>query len=273
MTLPILLPKIAAFFRRDLSIARAYRGAFVLEILESLFAVATFYFLSRFVQSEELKRALPQGQGYFAFVLVGFAFFDFQRVSLEAFEASIQEARQNGTLESMLVTQTTLPVILAGSGLYPFAMSALRTVVYLLWGAAIFKFPAGGANWAGGVLVLVVSILAFAGLGILSASYVLLFKRGNPAKWVVIGVSGLLSGMMYPVSVLPPALQFVAKLVPATYSLEGMRAALLTGAPLQGLWPSLRALLAFAGILLPLSFATFAWALNRTKVTGTLTHL
>lgn len=32
------------------------------------------------------------------------------------------------------------------------------------------------------------------------------------------------------------------------------------------------ALLLFAAILLPLSFAVFSWALRRTKITGTLTH-
>jgi ABC-2 type transport system permease protein len=78
---------------------------------------------------------------------------------------------------------------------------------------------------------------------------------------------------MYPVSILPKYLQDVARLIPITYSLEGMRAALLGGAPFRLLWPSIIALLIFAAILLPLSFFTFAWALRRTKITGTLTHI
>jgi ABC-2 type transport system permease protein len=78
--------------------------------------------------------------------------------------------------------------------------------------------------------------------------------------------------MMYPVSVLPTWLRYVARLVPVTYSLEGMRAAILGHATMRDLWPSLAALLAFAAILLPVSFVTFSWALRRTKITGTLTH-
>ena len=73
-------------------------------------------------------------------------------------------------------------------------------------------------------------------------------------------------------SALPVWLQHVARLVPVTYALEGMRAALLTHAAFRDLWPSLAALLVFAAILLPVSFATFSWALRRTKITGTLTH-
>jgi hypothetical protein len=71
------LRKISAFFWRDLAIARGYRGALVLETLEALFGVATYYYLSRFVESPELARELPAGSSYFAFALVGFAFFDY----------------------------------------------------------------------------------------------------------------------------------------------------------------------------------------------------
>jgi ABC-2 type transport system permease protein len=194
-------------------------------------------------------------------------------VSFTAFDSSIEEARQNRTLEALLVTQTPLPVILAGSAVYPFTTLALRTCVYLAWGALLFDFTPRAANWAGALAILLVSILAFAGLGIISASYSILFKRGNPARWIVLGISGLVGGMMYPISVLPRSLQFLARLIPVTYSLEGMRAALLAGASWGQLWPSIAALLIFAAILLPLSFVVFAWALRRTKVTGTLTHI
>jgi len=267
------LRKVAAFFWRDFAIARGYRGALLLETIEALFGVATFYYLSRFVQSPELSSELPAGTNYFAFALIGFAFFDYLSVSLSAFDASLEEARQNRTLEALLVTQTPLPVILAGSALYPFAALALRTCVYLAWGALLFGFAPRSANWPGAVAILLASILAFAGLGIISAGYSILFKRGNPAKWIVLGVSGLLGGMMYPVSVLPAPLQLLARLIPVTYSLEGMRAALLAGAGWRELLPSIGALLLFAVILIPLSFLVFAWALRRTKITGTLTHI
>jgi len=267
------LRKAFAFFERDLAIARSYRMAFALEILEAFFGVATFYYLSRFVSSDQLARALPKGSDYFTFALVGFAFFDYLTVSLSAFDNSIMEARQNGTLEAMLVTETPLTMILVASAAYPFVLLALRTVIYLAWGAMLFHFPIQGANWLGAVTILVVSILAFAGLGIISTSYLLLFKRGNPARWLIVGASSLLGGIMYPVSVLPVPLQWLARLIPVTYSLEGMRQALLAGAGFAELWPSVRALLLFSVVLLPLSSVIFAWALRQTKITGTLTHL
>ncbi len=83
----------------------------------------------------------------------------------------------------------------------------------------------------------------------------------------------LLGGIIYPVSVLPPALQLVARAIPVTYSLEAMRAALLSGASIADVWPDVRAFLLFALVLLPVSTAVFQWALRRTKIAGTLVHL
>ncbi len=149
----------------------------------------------------------------------------------------------------------------------------LVSAIYLFWGALLFDFPLRGANWLAVGGVLLASILAFSGLGILSAGHLLLFKRGNPAKWFILGVSSLTGGMLFPVSILPDWLQFLARINPVTYALDALRQALLSGAGIFQILRPLAALLLFAAILLPLSMAAFAWALRRTKLTGTLTHI
>ena len=175
-------------------------------------------------------------------------------------------------MENLLVTQTSLPVFVAGSAIYPFAATTLRIVVYVAWGATLFGFPLRAANWLAVFTVLLATLLAFSGLGILSAGYLLLFKRGNPAKWFFLGVSSVAGGMLFPVSILPDWLQLVARLNPVSYALEAMRASLLGGAGIAALWRPLAVLLLFAAVLLPLSMSVFAWSLRRTKITGTLTH-
>src|SRR5437762_1992877 len=76
------LRKLAMLFRRDLAVARSYRAAFILEMFYALFGVASFYFLSRFIDSPQLEKSLPQGANYFSFVLVGLAFFDYLGIAL-----------------------------------------------------------------------------------------------------------------------------------------------------------------------------------------------
>ncbi|MGB8473699.1 MAG: ABC transporter permease [Candidatus Acidiferrum sp.] len=267
-----MLREIWLFFRRDLSIARTYRTAFLFEAIEALFGVAMFYYVALFVDSPQLRHALPHSETYFAFSLIGFVFLDYLNAAMDSFDRSLMEARDSGTLEHLLVTQTALPVILAGSAIYPFVASTLRIAVYVAWGAVLFGFPLRGANWPAVAAVLIATLLAFSGLGILSASYLVLFKRGNPAKWFFLGISSLVGGMLFPISVLPDWLQVVARLNPVTYALDAMRAALLAGTGFHAVWRPLLVLLLFAAFLLPFSMAVFAWALRRTKTTGTLMH-
>ncbi len=260
------------FFQRDLRIASTYRSPFVLELFEALFGTALFYYVARFVDSPQLRQVLPQGSSYFAYSLVGFVFFDYLHVALDSFDRSLEEARDTGTLEPLLVTQASLPVILVGSVIYPFAVTTLRIAVYLGWGAAVFQFPLGSANWFSVLAVLLATLLAFSGLGIFSSAFLLLFKRGNPSKWFFLGVSSVVGGMLFPVSILPNWLQIVARVNPVTYALDAMRAALLGGAGLSKIAHPLVILLLFAIVLLPASMLAFSWALRRTKITGTLSH-
>ncbi|MGC2831247.1 MAG: ABC transporter permease [Candidatus Acidiferrum sp.] len=266
------LRELWLFFRRDLSIARTYRIAFLFEAVEALFGVAMFYYVARFVDSPQLRNALPQSESYFTFSLIGFVFLDYLNAAMDSFDRSLMEARDTGTLEHLLVTQTSLPVILAGSAIYPFVASTLRIAVYVAWGAVLFGFPLREANWLAVAAVLIATLLAFSGLGILSASYLVLFKRGNPAKWLFLGISSVTGGMLFPISILPDWLQLVARLNPVTYALNAMRAALLSGAGFHAVWRPLLVLFLLSAVLLPLSMAVFAWALRRTKTTGTLMH-
>jgi len=267
-----VLRDLLLFFLRDLRIASTYRGPFVLEMVEALFGAAMFYYVALFVDSPQLRQALPQGTSYFAYSLVGFVFFDYLHTALDSFDHSLEEARDTGTLEPLLVTQVSLPVILVGSATYPFALTTLRIAVYLGWGSALFGFPLRSANWVSVLVVLLATLLSFSGLGILSSAYLLLFKRGNPSKWFFLGISSVVGGMLFPVSVLPPWLQVVAHLNPVTYALDAMRAALLDGASLSAIAQPLLILLVFALVLLPSSMLAFSWALQRTKITGTLSH-
>jgi len=266
------LRDLLLFFQRDVRIASTYRSPFVLELFEALFGAAMLYYVARFVDSPELRQALPQGTSYFAYSLVGFVFFDYLHTAVDAFDHSLEEARDTGTLEPLLVTQAPLPVMMIGSVMYPYALTTLRVGVYLGWGSLLFGFPLRSANWLSVVVVLIATLLSFSGLGVFSSAFLLLFKRGNPSKWFFVGISSIVGGMLFPISVLPEWLQIIARLNPVTYALEAMRSALLDGTNILGIARPLVMLFLFALALLPTSMLAFSWALRRTKINGTLSH-
>ncbi len=261
-----------AFFKRDLASEYSYRLSFVMQLGGIIFSALTLYFLARLLGRGSLPFLEPYGGDYFAFVLIGVAFGGYLRVAVDSFASCVREAQTLGTLEALLVTQTSVTEIVLFSSLYSFAVTSLRVAVFALVGVLLLGLDLGKANVPAAFCVLVLTIIAFSMIGILSASFIMVFKRGNPVSWLFISLSWLVGGVLYPVAVLPDWLQKVAHALPLTYALEGMRMALLQGYGLRQLSGSVGPLLVFAAVGLPLSLLAFSSAVRRAKVHGSLAH-
>ncbi len=212
------------------------------------------------------------GGDYFSFVLVGLAFTGYMGLSMSNFAGSIREAQTMGTLEIMLLSPTRLSSILLSSSLWSYLLTTVNLVVYLLVGALVFGLSLSQANLAAALIVLILSITSFSGIGILSAACVLLIKKGDPVAWLFGGVSSFLAGVYYPISVLPDWLQPLSRFLPLTYALDAMRLAVLKGSSLAELRFNILVLLGFTAVLTPLAFLVFGRALKRAKMEGSLTH-
>jgi len=259
-----------AFLKRDFSVAISYRTDFALQFMGIFLSVATFYFLSQLFGSAVAPQLEAYGGDYFAFVLIGIAFSGYMGFSLSSFAQSIRQGQVMGTLEIMLLSPTRLSTILLSSSLWSCLLTTLRVMVYLLVGALIFGASFGQANVLTALVVLALSITSFAGIGILSAALVLLLKKGDPVAWVFGGVSSLLAGVYYPISVLPTWLEPLSRFLPLTYALDGMRLAILRGYSLYQIRLDLLVLLAFTLVLTPLALFIFRQALKRAKMEGSL---
>lgn len=264
--------KAAAFLRRDFLSATSYRLALFLQLAETLVFAAVAFFLARFLRNQGLEQITSSAPDYFSFVILGLAFFDYLGTALDSFSRSLREGQVTGTLETLLVTQTSLETVVLSSSLHAFLSTTLHLGIYLLVGVLFFGLPLAQANWPVTSLLLFLSVAAFSSLGILSASFVVLFKKGSPFDWLLLSGSLLVGGVFYPVSALPEGLQTLAQLLPITHCLEGVRRTLLAGAGLSEVWLQAGALALFAGVGLPLALALFRWSVQRAKLTGTLSH-
>jgi ABC-2 type transport system permease protein len=257
---------------RDFKLQVSYRLAFLLQSFGILFSVASFYFVALLFGEAAAPHLQEYGGDYFAFVLVGIAFMRYQSVAMSTFATTIRRGQMMGTLEAMLVTPTRLSTVLVSSSLWNFAFTSLQVLIYLLLGAFLFGADLRQTNLVAAMVIQVLTILAFSGIGILSASFTMVFKRGDPINFLFSSVSTLLGGVLYPVTVLPGWLQPVSYLIPLTYSLRAMRRAILIGDSLSALSPDVLALSLFAAVLLPMSFVAFRYAVKRAKIEGSLTQ-
>jgi ABC-2 type transport system permease protein len=267
------LHKVAAFFVRDLLWDLSYPLNFFWRGASIFFSLVTFYFLGRLVVGGTSGHLAAYGEGgYFPFVLVGLALAGFQNVALNSISSAVQYGMYTGTLEAMLVTPTSISTIVFSSVLYQFVSSLLNILLYLAFGAVLFGFPLGQADFLSAVVMLVLTLLAHLPLGILSASFLLIFKRGDPITSLVGHLSALLAGVYFPLSVLPGWLQVVSFFLPFTHALEGLRQAVLNGRTVMELSTQVMVLSIFAAILLPLSLAVFSYAVHQAKRLGTLSQ-
>jgi ABC-2 type transport system permease protein len=91
---------------------------------------------------------------------------------------------------------------------------------------------------------------------------------GNPLLWALSTSSWLLGGVLYPTEVLPVPLRVIARAVPLTHALEGLRAALLEGAGVREVLPSCIALAAVAAVALPIGLFLVMAGVRRIRARG-----
>ncbi len=264
--------RIGAFVVKDLKQQLSYRFDFLLRVFGVLFYATTFFFVSKLLGTAPNESLKEYGGNYFAFVLVGLAFNSYLSTSLYSFSSSIREGQMSGTLEAVFATPTSPACLLIASTLWSFIMASFSVAVFLLLGVFVFGVDMGDANIPVAFVTLFLSIAAFLPFGVLSASFVIVFKRGDPVAYAIGALSQLLGGVYYPVSVLPNFLEYVSLIFPITHSLEAMRLALLQGAQFVDVAPNLLFLLIFSIITIPISLRIFSFALKEAMKRGTLAH-
>lgn len=261
-----------AFLVRDYHVETSYRLSFLLTVGGVVIKALVFFFLSEFIEAATGGMLGDYGGDYFSFVIIGIALGGYFSTGLTSFSKALRQSQTTGTLEAMILTPTPVSWLVIGSASWSYVYTTFRVLIYLVVGALFLGLDLSRANYAAALVVLLLSIISFASLGILSASLIMVVKRGDPITAVFGNVSNLIGGVYYPVAILPAGLQFIAYLLPITYSLRAMRGALLAGATWTQLAPDILVLSLFCLILLPLALWVFRYAVDRARAEGTLAH-
>jgi len=262
------LARVFAVGRRDLSIQFSYQFQFATRFLQVFFLLASLYFASKLVT--DAPQLNPYGGDYFSFVLVGLIVSSFVTVGLGTFTRTLAVEQQGGTLELLLSTPTRIGNLLTGAMVMPIAMALISITMFVVIGSVLFDAQVPLSGIVLSIPLLVLTTLVFAAVGMFSCAFVVLTKRGDPFSALLGQASTFFAGALFPITVLPAWMQSLAKLVPAYYSLEGMRTLLLNDGGLGDVTNEMIALLGFAMALLPLAVIALRWALGQARVTGTL---
>jgi ABC-2 type transport system permease protein len=260
-----------AFVRRDFRVAMSYKLNFVFGLTAGFFIVMTFYFVSRLVDSEASSRMLARFHtDYFSFVLVGLAAAGLMQTGLTGFSEHLRAGMMEGSLEMTFSCPVRPDWVLVLPCVWAFFFETLKMIVMVAIGIFVFGADLSRANPASFVCMLLATITAYSVFGMLFASIIMVYKRGDVINMAFNMASSLIAGAYFPVELLPSWLAPVARVLPMTYSYEGLRRSLLAGEGVPGVWPQLAVLLGFSAIGLPLAFAVANLAVVKAKRDGSL---
>jgi len=265
-------PKIFAFLKKEFLTEISYRFAFLLHIFGSFVWLLTFYFIDKLFAGKIAPHLQPYGVNYFSYVLLGLAFFTYVGIGVSSFAVRIRNEQLMGTLEALVATPTRFSTIIAAMGLWSFIWASVSVFIYLTLGACLFGVDLTGSNLLSCLVILLLTLASFSGLGLLAAGLIMILKRGQPVTAVVNTLFKLLGGVYFPIAVLPDWLRTISYFLPVTYSIKAMQLAVYKGYPLSALKTELAALAIFSAILLPLGLLFFNYAFRKTKLAGTLTQ-
>jgi ABC-2 type transport system permease protein len=189
-------------------------------------------------------------------LLVGGVIWAFLGIIFEIVTETVAWERWEGTIEYTFMAPVSRPVHLIGMGVYAVIYGLVRAALVFAAVVAFIGIHLESPNFGAAVALLAIASVSFIGVGMMTAVLPLVSpEKGMQLGFVAQGLMLVVSGVYYPVSVLPEWMQWISKISPATYALRGNRAQILDGAGLA--WADVWPLLLIGAVSIPLGLVVF----------------
>jgi ABC-2 type transport system permease protein len=191
-------------------------------------------------------------------LLIGAVVWAYLGIIFEILTETVAWERWEGTIEYTFMAPLARPVHLFGMGLFAIVYGIVRAVLLFAVVAAFFDLELPTADFVAALVVLGVASISFVGIGMMTAVLPLISpEKGTQLGFIAQGMLLVVSGVYYPVSVLPEWMQWLSTISPATYALDGIRDSILEGDGLTAMWDEIWPLLIIGAVSIPLGLEVF----------------
>jgi ABC-2 type transport system permease protein len=196
-------------------------------------------------------------------LLIGAVVWAYLGIIFEFLTETVAWERWEGTIEYTFMAPLARSMHLAGMGIFAILYGLIRAILLFIVVALFFDLSMPDANFLAALVVLIVASVSFIGIGTMTAVMPLISpEKGMQLGFIAQGMLLVVSGVYYPVGVLPEWMQWIAKISPATYALEGIRGAILDGEGLSSMWDEIWPLLIIGVVSIPLGL----WVFRRGEI-------
>jgi ABC-2 type transport system permease protein len=262
-----------AFIERNANLIKRYWAWELVWLAYSVVNALSIVFIAK--ASEEIT-GVPMSASnvnhFILFLLVGTLVWHYLALVFDLVSESIQWERWEGTIEYTFMAPISRLTHLMGQAAFAILYGVFHTTVIMGIVALFFQVDLSQANFLAMLAIVIAGSMSFVGLGMLAAVLPLLSpEKGLEMTNIIKALVLLVSGVYYPITVLPGWLQALSRISPAYYMLTGMREALLEGAGVSAqLMPVIVPLLITGVITIPVGLYAFMRAERYAKETGKL---
>jgi ABC-2 type transport system permease protein len=204
-------------------------------------------------------------------LLIGAVVWSYLGLVFEIETETVAWERWEGTIEYTFMAPLSRPAHLFGMGAFAVLYGVVRTVALFGLVAVMLGVHFGDPDFVSATVVLAASSVSFVGIGMMTAVLPLVSpEKGTQLGFIAQGLLLVISGVYYPVSVLPQWMQWLSVVSPATYTLEGARKAILDGAGVSAVWGDLWPLVLIGAVAVPLGLYVFSLGERYAKRHGRL---
>jgi ABC-2 type transport system permease protein len=252
-----------AFVERNWNLTKRYWGWEIAFLIYSAAASMSIMFIGK-AQGEQNTELL-------LFLAIGTLVWSYLNAVFMNMAEMIAWERWEGTIEYTMMAPISRLTHMFGQSIFAIIYGIARSALLLGVLALFFEIDLSGANLVGALLAITIGSLSFVGFGIIGAVLPLLFpEKGEQMTFIISSILLLVSGVYYPIEVLPGWMQLLAKISPATYVLEAMRGAILDGTGTVALLPKMIPMLVIGVITIPVGMYVFGHFERYAKRTGRL---
>ena len=206
---------------------------------------------------------------FIGYIVIGTTVWMWQNIVLWDVGFALRNEQMRGTLESNWLSPTwRFSYLLGHTGPQLVSMLMFITITAIEFGF-LFGIRLNGSFWMI-LLMMLAAVPSIYGLGFAFASLVITVKEANAFVFLIRGLVMIFCGITFPISLLPGWMQSIAKWMPQTYLIHGMRDAAFSNAGLRELAPDLLPLLSWGAFWLFVGYFTFLWMERRARRTGAI---
>jgi ABC-2 type transport system permease protein len=259
-----------AFIERNINLSRRYWGWEVVFLAYSIANALSVLYIGRAADQFGGGAHIDTSR-LILYLTVGALIWSYLSSVFDSISETISYERWEGTIEYTMMAPVLRVTHLLGASVFSVLYGLIRTAVILALIAVMFGVDLRHVNIASSLAIIALGSFSFMGLGIMAAILPMLFtERGAQMTHIISASLLLVSGVYYPINVLPSWMQAVAHVSPALYALDGMRASIISGSGISEILGPLLGLSIIGLVTIPLGILLFLRAERYAKRTGRL---